>query len=156
MSFNTVRYDVADNILTLTLYRPDHLNAFTVEMAHELIDAFERASDDDDVRAIVVTGEGRAFCAGMDLSGEGNVFGLNEDLAPTMDDMEQRLDDPEMIAEVLDVPLYVVHTSCKEAFRDWDGRVKKNAPFWTARAMGTRSRFLKRNKKPPPRSATAS
>jgi enoyl-CoA hydratase/carnithine racemase len=102
MSYNTVRYDVADNILTLTLHRPDHLNAFTVEMAHELIDAFERASDDDDVRAIVVTGEGRAFCAGMDLSGEGNVFGLNEDLAPTMDDMEQRLDDPEIIAGVRD------------------------------------------------------
>ncbi len=102
MSYNTVRYDVADNILTLTLHRPDHLNAFTVEMAHELIDAFERASDADDVRAIVVTGEGRAFCAGMDLSGEGNVFGLNEDLAPTMDDMEQRLDDPEIIAGVRD------------------------------------------------------
>jgi enoyl-CoA hydratase/carnithine racemase len=102
MSYNTVRYDIADNILTLTLHRPDHLNAFTVEMAHELIDAFERASDDDDVRAIVVTGEGRAFCAGMDLSGEGNVFGLNEDLAPTMDDMEQRLDDPEIIAGVRD------------------------------------------------------
>jgi enoyl-CoA hydratase/carnithine racemase len=102
MSYNTVRYDVAENILTLTLHRPDHLNAFTVEMAHELIDAFERASDDDDVRAIVVTGEGRAFCAGMDLSGEGNVFGLNEDLAPTMDDMEQRLDDPEIIAGVRD------------------------------------------------------
>jgi enoyl-CoA hydratase/carnithine racemase len=50
----------------------------------------------------VVTGEGRAFCAGMDLSGEGNVFGLNEELAPTMDDMENRLDDPEMIAGVRD------------------------------------------------------
>ncbi len=67
MSYNTLRYDVADNILTLTLSRPDHLNAFTVEMAHELIEAFNRASDDDEVRAIVVTGEGRAFCAGEDL-----------------------------------------------------------------------------------------
>ena len=102
MSYNTLRYDVADNILTLTLSRPDHLNAFTVEMAHELIEAFNRASDDDEVRAIVVTGEGKAFCAGMDLSVGGNVFGLNEELAPTMDDMESRLDDPEMIAGVRD------------------------------------------------------
>ena len=102
MSYNTLRYDVADNILTLTLDRPDHLNAFTVEMAHELIDAFGRASDDDEVRAIVVTGSGKAFCAGMDLSVGGNVFGLNEDLAPTMADMETRLDDPEIISGVRD------------------------------------------------------
>lgn len=102
MSYNTLRYEVADNILTLTLNRPEQLNAFTVEMAHELIAAFNRASDDDDVRAIVVTGEGRAFCAGMDLSVGGNVFGLNEDLQPTLDDMENRLDEPEMIAGVRD------------------------------------------------------
>ena len=102
MSYNTLRYEVADNILTLTLSRPDHLNAFTVEMAHELIDAFNRASDDDEVRAVVVTGEGRAFCAGMDLSTSGNVFGLNESLKPTMDDMENRLDDPEIIKGVRD------------------------------------------------------
>ena len=102
MSYHTLRYEVADNILTLTLNRPDNLNAFTVEMAHELIEAFNRASNDDDVRAIVVTGAGRAFCAGMDLSVGGNVFGLNESLNPTMEDMENRLDDPEMIAGVRD------------------------------------------------------
>ncbi len=102
MSYSTIRYEVAENILTLTLNRPDHLNAFTPEMAEELIAAFNRASDDDDVRAIVVTGEGRAFCAGMDLSGSGNVFGLNEDLSPTMEDMEHRLDDPEISAGVRD------------------------------------------------------
>lgn len=102
MSYSTIRYDVADHILTLTLNRPDQLNAFTVEMAHELIDAFNRASDDDTVRAIVVTGQGRAFCAGMDLSVGGNVFGLNEALQPTMEDMEQRLNDPEIIAGVRD------------------------------------------------------
>tara|TARA_R110002124_G_scaffold23065_14_gene85924 strand:+ start:3139 stop:4011 length:873 start_codon:yes stop_codon:yes gene_type:complete len=102
MSYTTLRYEVADSILTLTLNRPDQLNSFTVEMAHELIDAFNRASDDDEVRAVVVTGEGRAFCAGMDLSVDGNVFGLNENLKPTMDDMENRLDDPEIIAGVRD------------------------------------------------------
>lgn len=63
MGYNTLDYQVSDKILTLTLSRPDHLNAFTVEMAHELIDAFNRASDDDDVRVVVVTGSGRAFCA---------------------------------------------------------------------------------------------
>jgi enoyl-CoA hydratase/carnithine racemase len=102
MSYNTLRYEVAENILTLTLNRPDHLNAFTVEMAHELIDAFNRASEDDEVRAVVVTGAGRAFCAGMDLNGAGNTFGLNEKLEPTMQDMNERLNDPEIIAGVRD------------------------------------------------------
>ena len=102
MSYTTLRYEVAENILTLTLNRPDHLNAFTIEMAHELIDAFNRASDDDEVRAVVVTGAGRAFCAGMDLSQAGNVFGLNEKLQPTMADMHERLDDPDIIAGVRD------------------------------------------------------
>ena len=50
-TYNTVRYEVADKILTLTLNRPDQMNAFTVEMARELVHAFERASEDDDVGA---------------------------------------------------------------------------------------------------------
>ena len=103
MSYRTLRYEIADYILTLTLNRPDHLNAFTVEMGCELIEAFNRASDDDNVRAIVVTGQGKAFCAGMDLSVDGNVFGLNETLTPTMEDMDKRLDDPEIIAGVRDL-----------------------------------------------------
>ena len=94
MNYNTLRYEAVDRILTLTINRPDRLNAFTIEMAHELIDAFERASEDDDVGAIVVTGEGRAFCAGMDLTTPGNAFGLDEDQAPTMADMRHRLHDP--------------------------------------------------------------
>ncbi len=102
MNYNTILYNIADNILTLSLNRPDHLNAFTTEMAEELIHAFNRASDDDEVRVIVVTGSGRAFCAGMDLSEEGNVFGLNEGLSPTMEDMNTRLDDPEIAAGVRD------------------------------------------------------
>ncbi len=102
MSYNTLDYQVTDHILTLTLNRPDQLNAFTVEMSEELIAAFNRASTDDQVRAIVVTGAGRAFCAGMDLSREGNVFGLNETLTPTLDDITQRLDDPEIVSGVRD------------------------------------------------------
>ncbi len=102
MSYNTLSLAVKDYILTLTLNRPEALNSFTVEMANELIEVFNKASEDDTIRVIVVTGAGRAFCAGMDLSRPGNVFGLNEDLAPTMDDMNNRLDDPEIIAGVRD------------------------------------------------------
>ena len=94
MNYDTLTWDVTDRVLTLTLNRPAQLNAFTVEMAHELIDAFERASEDDAVGAVVVTGAGRAFCVGMDLSSAGNVFGLDESLTPTLADMRERLDDP--------------------------------------------------------------
>ena len=95
MTYRTLDWHVdADRVLTLTLNRPEQLNAFTVEMAHELIDAFTRASDDDGVRAVVVTGAGRAFCAGMDLSSPGNVFGLDETQQPTNADLRKRFDDP--------------------------------------------------------------
>jgi len=78
MSYNTIKYDVADKVLTLTLNRPDKLNAFTGEMMLEMIDAFDRADADDNVRAIVVTGEGRAFCAGADLSAGADTFNYSE------------------------------------------------------------------------------
>jgi len=101
--YETLRYEIDDDgILTLTLNRPDQLNAFTVQMAADLEHAFRRASVDDEVRAIVVTGEGRAFCAGMDLSVEGNVFGLDEDLQPTLADMVDRIDEPEIAHGVRD------------------------------------------------------
>ncbi len=104
MSYNTLTTSLTDRILTITLNRPDKLNAFTVEMANELVAAFEAASLDDDTGAIVLTGAGRAFCAGMDLSATdgSNVFGLDEHLAPTLVDMQERLDDPEMIEGVRD------------------------------------------------------
>ena len=102
MVYNTILYQIENNILTITLNRPEHMNAFTVEMANELIDAVNRASEDDDVRAIVVTGAGKAFCAGMDLGNEGNVFGLNEGLQPTLSDMQTKLDDPDIISGVRD------------------------------------------------------
>ena len=102
MDYTTLDWQVDDGILVLTLSRPDQLNAFTVEMANELVHAFERASRDDDVRAVIVTGAGRAFCAGMDLSVGGNVFGLDESQQPTMADMLERLDDPEIVEGVRD------------------------------------------------------
>lgn len=92
--YETLDYAVRDRILTLTLDRPDQLNAFTVTMADELVAAFDRAGADDDVAAVVVTGRGRAFCAGMDLSVGGNGFGLDEAQQPTLRDMQDRLDDP--------------------------------------------------------------
>ena len=74
MAYETIKYEVADRILTLTLNRPDKLNAFTAKMMFELIDAFDKADADDGVRAIVVTGAGRAFCAGADLSAGAATF----------------------------------------------------------------------------------
>jgi len=106
--YNTIKYQISESILTITLDRPDHLNAFTVEMSIELIDAFNRASSDDEVRAIVVTGAGKAFCAGMDLNQADNgfdtqnVFGLNEALQPTLEDMDTKLDDTSYINGVRD------------------------------------------------------
>ena len=96
MNYTTLLYEVQDRVLTLTLNRPEFLNAFTVEMSRELIHAFRRASEDDAVGAIVVTGAGRAFCAGMDLSAPGNVFGLNETMRPTLKDMNKRLHDADI------------------------------------------------------------
>ncbi|MEA2330733.1 MAG: hypothetical protein QOH58_871 [Thermoleophilaceae bacterium] len=78
MSFQEIRYEVSDGVLTITLDRPDRLNAFTHTMQHELIGAFDRSDADDDVRAVVVTGAGRAFCAGADLGGGGSTFDWRE------------------------------------------------------------------------------
>ncbi len=74
MPFEEIRYEVADRVLTITLDRPDRLNAFTQTMCRELLTAFDDADADDEVRAIVVTGAGRGFCAGADLAGGGDTF----------------------------------------------------------------------------------
>lgn len=74
MAYDEIRYEVADNIATLTLHRPDKLNAFTNRMLKEIISAFDEIDADDAVRAVIVTGSGRAFCAGADLSGGGETF----------------------------------------------------------------------------------
>lgn len=102
MSYTTLDYQIDDRILTIMLNRPDKMNAFTVTMANELIDAFQRASADDAVGAVIVTGAGRAFCAGMDLSVAGNVFGLDESMQPTLAELEQRFEDEDMITGVRD------------------------------------------------------
>jgi enoyl-CoA hydratase/carnithine racemase len=95
MSYDTLIWDVDDGILRLTLNRPERMNAFTLQMCDELCDAYARASGDDSIRAIVVTGAGKAFCAGMDLSVEGNVFGLDETMQiDSVDELRGRLGEP--------------------------------------------------------------
>ncbi|HWU22220.1 MAG TPA: crotonase/enoyl-CoA hydratase family protein [Nocardioides sp.] len=93
-SYETLQWSVdADGIATLTLHRPDALNAFDLTMARELHQVFLTDARSDDVRAVVVTGSGRAFCAGMDLSAEGNVFGLDETLTPTPEEFRASYDE---------------------------------------------------------------
>ena len=106
-AYSTISYEVLDGLLMLRLSRPEKMNAFTVEMADELEHAYRQASADDQVTAIVVTGEGKAFCAGMDLSVGGNVFGLDESLAPTLADLQER----------------PVRTEIERGVRDTGGRV---------------------------------
>jgi enoyl-CoA hydratase/carnithine racemase len=78
MTYQHILYDVDDRIATITLNRPDKLNAFTGTMREELIDAFDKADGDDDVRVVIVTGAGRAFCAGADLSKGGDTFSFDD------------------------------------------------------------------------------
>jgi len=74
MEYSQILYDVDDHIATITLNRPDRLNAFTGTMMNELIAAFDVTDADDDVRAVIVTGAGKGFCAGADLGGGGETF----------------------------------------------------------------------------------
>jgi len=74
MEYTQILYEISDRIATITLNRPEKLNACTYVMADEVIDAFGKADADDDVRVVVVTGAGRAFCGGTDLSPEGGTL----------------------------------------------------------------------------------
>jgi enoyl-CoA hydratase/carnithine racemase len=74
MEYEQILYEVAEHVATITMNRPEQLNAFTTKMMREMIDAFDRVDADDDVRAVIVTGAGRGFCAGADLSAGGSTF----------------------------------------------------------------------------------
>ena len=108
MSYTEIRYDVADRIATLTLNRPDKLNAFTGVMMAEMIDAFGKADADDNVRVVIVTGAGRGFCAGADLSQGAKTF-----------DYAARTDRPEKAG----VPQGPNIDRSHEGVRDGGGRV---------------------------------
>ena len=89
MKFETIKYEVKGKILTITLNRPDRLNAFTGQMMNDLISAFDSASNDDEVRVVIVTGEGRGFCAGADLGAGEATFNRDENpRAKKTDDKE--------------------------------------------------------------------
>ena len=78
MNYEQIKYEVSERILTITLNRPERLNAFTAVMREELVDALDQADNDDNVRVIIVTGEGRGFCAGMDLVNGGSTFNYTQ------------------------------------------------------------------------------
>jgi len=78
MAFTQITYDVDGSAAIITLNRPEQLNAFTGTMLTEMVEAFDTADADDDVRAVIVTGAGRAFCAGADLTSGGGTFDLAE------------------------------------------------------------------------------
>src|ERR1700719_1144675 len=82
MAYETIKYEVAEQILTITLNRPDKLNAFNGAMMTEMIAAFDAADAGDEIRAIIVTGAGRGFCAGADLSSGANTFDRDARRAP--------------------------------------------------------------------------
>jgi enoyl-CoA hydratase/carnithine racemase len=82
-TFETLLYDVAEGVATITLNRPDKLNAFTSQMMADMIAAFDLTDADDDVRAVIVTGAGRGFCAGADLSAGGDTFDRTRPQDPT-------------------------------------------------------------------------
>jgi enoyl-CoA hydratase/carnithine racemase len=79
MDYQQISYEVTDAVATITPDRPDRLNAFTERMLAELIDALDRVDADDSVRAVIVTGRGRAFCAGADLAAGGETFHADGD-----------------------------------------------------------------------------
>ena len=83
MTYSTLRYEIEDGIATVTLSRPDKLNAFNVTMMNEIIDVIDKVDADDNVRAVIVTGDGRAFCAGADLSEGSKAFVVEGNDAPT-------------------------------------------------------------------------
>ena len=105
--YQQIQTRLAERILTLTLNRPDKLNAFTATMMNEMIDVFTRVNDDDEVRAVVVTGAGRGFCAGADLSAGADTF-----------DATRRSDRPERDAGSVDSVDW-----SDERVRDGGGRV---------------------------------
>ena len=80
MDYQDIKTDLSENILTITLNRPERMNAFTLRMKDELVHALEASDSNDEVRAIIITGAGRAFCAGMEMEpeGGGNLFGYDD------------------------------------------------------------------------------
>ncbi|PCI64205.1 MAG: enoyl-CoA hydratase [Kordiimonadales bacterium] len=90
--YETLEISQEENLQIIRLNRPEKMNAFTLTMANELLLALDAADEDDSVRAVIFTGNGRAFCAGMDLAPSGNVFGLDENIDANSPEMEKNRD----------------------------------------------------------------
>ena len=97
MKFECILYEIKNKVLTITLNRPDRLNAYTGQMQADLIEAFDKAGKDDDIRVIIVTGAGRGFCAGADLGAGGNTF--NREVRNNKGETEGIKDDPEWMRD---------------------------------------------------------
>lgn len=80
MDYKDIKTELSENILTITLNRPERLNAFTLRMKDEVVHALNYADSTDEVRAVIVTGAGKVFCAGMEMEPEdgGNLFGYDD------------------------------------------------------------------------------
>ena len=97
MEFETILYDIKDKVLTVTLNRPERLNAFTGQMMDDLIEAFDKAGKNDEIRVIIVTGAGRGFCAGADLGAGANTF--NREVRNNRGETEGIKDNPEWMRD---------------------------------------------------------
>ena len=97
MEFETILYEIKDKVLTITLNRPERLNAFTGQMMDDLIEAFDKAGKDDEIRVIIVTGAGRGFCAGADLGAGANTF--NREVRNNRGETEGIKDNPEWMRD---------------------------------------------------------
>jgi len=102
MDYKNILFAVEAGVARLTLNRPDKLNSFTGEMHAELRDALDTVQADPAIRVLVLSGAGRAFCAGVDLSVDGNVFGLDEALNPSLEQLNTLWDDPAIVQGVRD------------------------------------------------------
>ena len=85
MDYATIGYEKTNSIATITLNRPDNMNTFSIEMLNELVSVLEMVTLDDDIRAVIITGEGRAFSAGADIKGVEGMLGLQKELPETQD-----------------------------------------------------------------------
>ena len=88
MNYEQILFDISDHVATITLNRPERLNAFTQIMFGEMIDALQRVEEDDSIRVTIITGAGRGFCAGADLSGGGDTFDSSKQKGVTQDDTQ--------------------------------------------------------------------
>ena len=88
MNYTTIGYEKADGIATITLNRPDNMNTYNIEMLNELDSVLETVTQDDEIRAVIITGEGRAFSAGADVKGVEGLLGLKEELPETEDTLK--------------------------------------------------------------------